>query len=228
MSTMVAERKYTDSEIHRKAIDELKWDTLVDETDVGVQVDDGVVTLTGTVGSYAEKQAALNAMHRVIGVLDVANDLVVKVPGDNARSDTDIAQAVRRAIEWDPFLPGDLIRTTVANGFVTLEGTVRTMVQRDLAERAVRHLTGVRGVTNQLRVIPMHADPIEVRQSIESALERQAAREAERIQVQLTDGRLTLAGHVHSWAEKRAALGAAGHAPGVTAVTDHLTVDPYA
>lgn len=218
----------TDAELHRRVIDELKWDTLVDETDVGVQVENGVVTLSGNIKSYAEKQAALNAVHRVIGVRDVANDLVVKLPGDARRTDTEIVRAARRAFEWDPLLQSDDIRLTVTDGWLTLQGTVNTYVQREIAERAVRHLSGVTGVTNQLTVTKVKVDPLKLKDEIESALERQALREASRIGVMVLDGALTLSGTVHSWPEKRAILGLAEHAPGVRSVVDRLTVNPYA
>lgn len=114
----------SDAKIHEDVIRELKWDTRVDETDVGVEVDKGVVTLTGTVSSYAKSRAAREAAHRVAGVLDVANDILVHVPGGFSRTDTEIAQAVRNALQWDAHVPHERIETTVSVGWVTLEGTV--------------------------------------------------------------------------------------------------------
>jgi osmotically-inducible protein OsmY len=111
-------------------LDELKWDSRVDETEVGVQVKDGVVTLNGMVTSYAKRWAAAEAAHRVIGVLDVANDLKVNVAGGTSRTDTEIAQAVRQTLEWDVFVPDDRIRSTVSDGWVTLEGTVESWSRR--------------------------------------------------------------------------------------------------
>lgn len=226
MTVLTRERAITDSELHRRVIDELKWDSVVDETDVGVEVDDHVVTLTGTVASYAEKAAARDAALRVAGVTDVANDVTVKIPGDNTKTDTDIAHAVRQALEWDVMVPGDQVKSTVAQGWITLDGTVAAWRQREDAERAVRNLAGVRGVINRINVIPVPADPEMIRTSIEKALERQAAREAEHLFIRTRDGVLTLSGRVHSWYEKRAVMGAASHAPGVREVVDQITVDP--
>ena len=226
MSTLMTHKKHTDSEVHRLVIEELKWDSVVDETDVGVEVDDGVVTLTGTVGSYAEKTAAREAAHRVMGVLDVANDIEVHVPGSKAKSDTEIAQAVRAALEWDTLVPHERIQSTVSAGWITLAGAVANWQQRGDAENAVRNLAGVKGVVNKIVVAPLEAAPTLVREAIEQALERQAERDADRIRVDLYDGHLTLSGIVHSWHEKRAVLGAAGHAPGVTDVADRLLISP--
>ena len=226
MSAQMLDKVLTDTEIHRRVLEELRWDSVVDETDVGVEVDRGVVTLTGTVGSYAEKSAALEAARRVRGVMDVANDIEVHVPGDKTKTDTEIAHAVRQALDWNALLPHAQIRSTVSRGWITLDGTVTTIWHRNEAERAVRDLTGVNGIVNRIVVSPEQADPWMVRRAIEDALERQAEREAQRIEVDLHDGTLILTGKVNSWREKRAIMGAAGHAPGVKSLEDHLTVYP--
>lgn len=217
----------TDREIHRAVLDELRWDTQVDETDVGVEVDNGVVTLSGTVGSYAKKIAAQSAAHRVNGVLDVANNIQVNIPNSQVRTDTEIAHAVRQALEWDALVPDDKIQSTVTNGWVTLAGSVSFWSDRDYAEKAVRNLFGVRGVTNNITVSAPKVAAEMVRQTIEEALDRRAEREAERIVIGVDDGTVSLTGRVHNWNEKQAVLGAAGFAPGVRKVEDHLRVDPY-
>jgi osmotically-inducible protein OsmY len=192
-----------------------------------VEVDQGVVTLTGTVSSYAKRLAAQEAAHRVAGVLDVANDIQVKIPGMLGRTDTEIALAVRQALEWDAEIPDRSIESTVSDGMVTLEGSVDFWHQREDAEQAVHNLAGVRGVVNKLVVIPTFVSTQEVRAEIEAALERRADREARRIQVTVSNGKVTLAGKVRSWAEKRAVLGAARFTPGVQAVEDRLRIEPY-
>src|ERR1700693_2062222 len=170
----------TDAQIHHDVLEELKWDSRVDETEVGVQVASGVVTLTGTVTSWAKRVAAQDAVRRVIGVLDVANDIEVKVPGGLARTDTEIAQAVRRTLEWEVFVPEQKITSTVTDGWVTLEGTVERWSQRDDAERAVRNLTGVKIVVNKITVTPAKPVTGDVQKAIEQALERRAERKARR------------------------------------------------
>jgi osmotically-inducible protein OsmY len=214
----------SDAQIQQDVLRELKWDPRVEETDVGVEVDQGVVTLTGTVGSYATRQAAEEAAHQVQGVLDVANDVRVQPPGSGERTDTDIAHAVRHALEWDTFVPHERIRSTVAQGHVTLDGTVQHWHQRDEAAVAVRPLAGVRGVTNLIAVQAPAGEGERVREAIEQALERRAEREAQRIQVAVRDGTVTLTGSVPSWAAKQAVLGAARFTPGVRTVDDHLRI----
>ncbi len=220
--------KKTDSEIQQAVLRELKWDTRVEETDVGVEVDAGVVTLTGTVSNWAKRVAAQEAAHRVVGVLDVANDIQVKVPGAGGRTDTDIARAVRQALEWDVLVPDARIRSTVSGGWVTLEGDVDYWSQRDDAERAIRNLAGVRGVLDKIEIRPPTVIPFEVRKAIEEALERQAEREARSIDLDAQDGRVSVSGVVRSWAEKEAVFGAAKGTPGVRNVDDHLRIEPYA
>ncbi|MFN8555903.1 MAG: BON domain-containing protein [Dehalococcoidia bacterium] len=218
----------SDAQVQQDVINELRWDTHVSATDVGVEVDQGVVTLTGTVDSFAKKMAAQEAAHRVVGVLDVANDIQVRVPGSAGRTDTDVALAVRRTLEWDALVPDERIQTTVMSGWVTLDGQVNAWAHRQEAERVVRGLAGVVGVVNNLRVHAADIEPWRVRDAIEEALARRAEREAERIQVSVQDGTVTITGRVRSWAERRAVVGAAGHAPGVQHIDDQLVIDPYA
>jgi osmotically-inducible protein OsmY len=224
---MATTHQLTDAQIQQAVIRELRWDSRVEETDVGVEVDEGVVTLTGTVGSWTKKLAAQEAAHHVAGVLDVANDVQVRPPGLHSRTDADIARAIRQALEWDIRVPHEQIQSTVSSGWVKLEGRVDSWRQREDAEHTIRHLDGVVAVTNDLHVTALPANSQQVRDTIEEALERRATREANRIDVVVREGTVTLSGRVHTWLEKRAILGAAGHAPGVREVVDHLRVDPY-
>jgi osmotically-inducible protein OsmY len=216
----------TDSQIQQAVLSELKWDTRVEETEVGVTVEGGVVTLTGMLDSFAKKLAAQEAAHRVFGVLDVANDIQVRVPGSMARTDADIAQALRNALEWDVWVDQERIKSTVSNGFVTLEGEVTLFREREDVERVVRRLAGVRGLTNKIVVKPAKIKTEDVREAIEEALERRTEREARHIKVEVHDSEVKLSGPVRSWAEKRAILGIVSHAPGVRAVDERLFVDP--
>jgi osmotically-inducible protein OsmY len=218
----------TDTQIHHDVLEELKWDSRVDETEVGVEVDNGVVTLTGTVTSWAKRSAAEEAARRVIGVLDVANDIKIKVPGALARTDTEIAQAVRHALQWDVFVPDEKITSTVSDGWVTLDGTVDTWSQRADAERAIRNLTGVKGVVNRITVTPLKPMTQDIRKAIDQVLERRAEREAKGIHVDVRDGVVTLTGAVHSWAERKSIVAAARFTPGVRDVQDHLRTEPVA
>ncbi|MEX0880382.1 MAG: BON domain-containing protein [Thermoanaerobaculia bacterium] len=217
----------SDRETQEDVLRELRWDSRIRQEEVGVEVDDGVVTLTGTVDSWAKKLASKEAAHRVVGVRDVADDVQVKLPGSLQRTDTEIAQDVRFALEWDAFVPDQTIRSTVSDGLVTLEGQVHTLRQKEDAAQAIRGVRGVKGVNNWLTVAPAKADPGQLRKSIEEALERRAEREAEKIHVTVDDGIVTLEGRVRTWPQKTAVLGAVSHAPGVREVRDHLSVRPW-
>jgi len=220
-------QKLSDRELARQILRELKWDSRIGWSGIEVAVNKGVVTLTGTVSSYAKKVAAQEAAHLVPGVLDVANDIEVKPAGAFVRADTDIAMAVRNALEWDALVNNERIQSTVSDGWVTLEGDVDFWREREDAERAILRLAGVVGVVNRIKIQERSVDPEEIREQIEYALERRADREAERLRVDVKDGAVDLWGRVHSWQEKRAVIGSIGHAPGVTQVRDHLQIDPY-
>jgi osmotically-inducible protein OsmY len=216
-----------DAQVQQDVLRELKWDTRVKETEVGVSVDKGVVTLTGSVSSYGKKVAAEEAAHRVRGVLDVANDIEVRFANGTGRTDPEIAHAVRHALEWDLEVPDKRIQSTVAGGFVTLDGSVDSIHEREEVEKCVRRLAGVSGVKNRIEVTRVDVDAEDVRQAIVDTLERRADREADRIKVVVEDGTVRLLGRVYSWREKRSILGAVSHAPGVHTVDDQLRIDPY-
>jgi len=205
-------------------LDELDWAPNVDAENIGVAVSDGVVTLSGRVPSYAEKRAAERAVLRVAGVKGVANDLKVRLPDKFERSDTDIAKAVRRAIEWHTELPTDKIKVKVDDGWVTLEGTVSWNYQRVRAEKAVRYLAGVRGVNNQITV-KARPVPSDLRERIRKALERQAGHETDRLSIMVEEGTVTLKGTVDSWADREDIERAVWDAPGVSKVHNKLNVD---
>jgi osmotically-inducible protein OsmY len=217
----------SDRELAQQLSRELRWDSRIGLSNINVEVNDAVATLTGLVPSYARKIAAQEAAHRVAGILDVANDIEVKPVGRFAHTDTEIASAVRDALEWDALVPNELITSTVSDGWVTLEGDVEYWREREDAERAILRLAGVVGVINKITIRKQPVDPKELREQIEYALERRADREAERLRVDIHDGAVDLWGRVHSWQEKRAVIGSIGHAPGVTRVVDHLRIDPY-
>jgi len=219
--------KRSDIELAQRIMRELKWDSRINWARVNVDVKDGVATLTGAAPTYLQKLEAQNAAHRVVGVLDVANDIEVKPVDRFARTDTEIASAVRNALEWDALVPNELIQSSVSDGWVTLEGEVDYWRERGDAEEAIRRLAGVVGVTNKITVRKQPIDSEDLREEIELALETRAEREAERLRVEVNDGAVDLFGRVHSWQEKRAVVGSISHAPGVIQVRDHLRIDPY-
>ena len=203
----------------------LEWEPSIDATDIGVSVDGGIVTLRGNVTSYAEKLSAERAALRVYGVKGVANDLVVRLPSVYQRTDTEIAQAAVTALNWNSTIPRDHVTVAVTNGWITLNGTLDWQYQKDAAMDAVRALTGVRGVTNEILVRPV-VKSADILGKIEAAFKRSAEIDARRINVNAQDGKVVLSGNVHSWAERQEAERAAWAAPGVTDVDDRLVIVP--
>ena len=214
-----------DLDLQRDVATELRWDPTLHGDEVAVAVRDGVVTLGGTVASYARKYAAMRAAERVRGVRAVADELEVKLPNSHERTDTELAHQVANALRWSSSVPDDRIKARVDRAWVTLEGEVEWEFQRRAAYRAVRDLTGLRGVSN-LITLTVKASSFDVSQRIKDALRRQAELDAAKIEVETADGTVTLRGSVHTWAERRQAENAAWGAPGVTRVEDRLLVLP--
>jgi len=215
----------SDALLRSDIVAELNWDPAITATDVGVTVKDGVVTLSGHPASHAEKHAIERAVQRVKGVKAVAVEMQVKLAAGYERTDADIAMAAERALEWNVLVPDGKIHPMVEHGWVTLNGEVEWQYQRRAAEGAVRNLLGVTGVTNEVTVKPKFT-PADVEKRIRDALARQADREASQIEISVSGSQVTLRGKVHSWAERKAAQGAAWAAPGVANVINNLLVEP--
>ena len=213
---------HTDEEIQKDVLAELKWDAQVQPNEIGVSVKDGVVSLTGWVDSYLKKWAAEDAAHRVGGVKAVANDIEVKLFSE--RTDTDIAKAAVHALQWDASVPADKIQVTVSKGWVTLKGEVNWNFEKQDAERVVRRLTGVKGVSNLITVKPS-TTPSELKKRIEDALVRNAKVDANKITVEVQGSKAILKGTVRAWVEKEEAERVAWLAPGVTSVENRITVE---
>jgi osmotically-inducible protein OsmY len=226
-SSLHAPSRKTDSAIRNDVMSELAWDSRIGDKQIGVQVDDGVVTLGGTVEDWATCLAAVEAAHRVAGVKDVANELQARNTLSAHLTDTDIAKAVRHALEWDALIPDKEIHSTVSGGVVVLDGVVATPIQREEAERIVGRLKGVKRLDNRLQVSRV-AEPDAVAASIRQALNRRAVREASQIVVRVDGGRVTVEGVAQSPEERLAVLGAVRGTRGVQTIDDRLSVESEA
>jgi osmotically-inducible protein OsmY len=200
---------------------ELRWDPSVPATEIGVVVKDGVVTLTGTVDTYMKKWRAEEVAHRVNGVIAVANEIQVRSIGE--RTDSDIAAAALHALSWNSTIPQGKVHVTVDKGWITLKGDVEWQYQRQEAERVVRRLLGVKGVSNLITVKPA-ATPSDLKRKIEDALVRNAQVDAERITVEVQGNKAVLKGKVRSWAEREEAERVAWLAPGITSVDNQISL----
>jgi osmotically-inducible protein OsmY len=212
-----------DKTLRQFIIDELDFEPSIDAANIGVAVENGVVTLSGHVASYAEKIAAERAVQRVKGVKAIAQEIEVRYPNQTKRSDDEIAQRALNFLKWSVQVPADNIQVKVEKGWVTLSGTVPWQFQRLAAESAVRKLSGVHGVTNLIEIKP-HVAASDVQRKIMDSLKRNAEVEADSIRVVVDNDKVTLEGEVNSWYERNLAERAAWSAPGVTSVVDRLTI----
>ncbi|GAA0770438.1 BON domain-containing protein [Ideonella azotifigens] len=213
----------TDSQLQQDVMAELRWEPAVHATQIGVEVEDGVVTLAGEVSSHVEKWNAERAAQRVNGIRGLAVELEVKLGALDKRTDVDIAQSARNILSWTGSLPEDAVKVLVEQGWLTLSGEVEWQFQREDAAESLRSLPGLTGVSNQIGIKPSPSATV-VKAEIEATLRRSAAADAKAIGVEVHGTSVTLTGAVHSWAERDSATRSAWGSPGVRKVIDKMSL----
>ena len=211
----------SDLDLRSDIEEELRWDSTIDARKIGVAVIDGIVHLTGEVRTYTDKWRAERAVERVDGVRGIANDIEVVLAGEH--TDADIAKRAANKLDWNLTVPRGAVSVKVDNGWITLKGKVPFDYQRRAAERVVRDIPGVKGVSNLISLKPSAA-PTNIKGEIEKTFRRQAALDAQNIIIDVSGSTVTLRGSVRSWAERRDAERIAWAAPGVTTVKNEIRV----
>lgn len=211
----------TDIRVRGAVVRQLDWDPEVDASAIGVSAGDGVVTLTGFVDSYAEKLAAERVAKLVRGVRGVANDIVVRQMV--GRTDADIAHDAIVCLKTRPDL--GTVQLAVHHGHLTLTGQVEWLLQKEAAERAVKHIRGLLGIFNHITVKPRSAQR-DVQRRIVAALHHHADLDARQIKVRVQDDTVVLTGTVSTWLQRDAAERAAGNAPGIARIENQIVVEP--
>jgi osmotically-inducible protein OsmY len=212
-----------DKKLKQDVLSELTWEPSVTQAHIGVTTHDGVVTLTGRVGSFAEKHSAGEAAGRVRGVKAIAQEIEVRLPFDVKRGDEEIAAAAIHRLSWDVAVPRDAVKVKVEKGWITLTGQVDWYYQKEAAARDIRGLFGVTGVSDQI-AIKHRINASNVSDDIMHALNRSWFFDPDKISVTAQDGKIRLSGTVNSWHDRQVAADTAWAAPGATAVENNIAV----
>ena len=214
----------TNEELQKDVQNAIKWEPLLNAAEIGVTAKDGVVSLTGVVDSYSKKLEAENAAKNVAGVKAVVEKIEVKFTSTWNKSDLDIANEVVTALKSNWVVPKDKVKVKVEDGWITLDGEVPWNYQREAAKKAVTYLSGVKGVTNNIKIKSETHDEIE-KEKVELALNRNWSLISQDIKVKVSGTNITLTGTVSSFFQKEEAERIAWNTPGVWAVYNELAVE---
>lgn len=214
----------TNEELQKDVQYAIKWEPLLHAAEIGVIAEGGIITLTGSVDSYAKKTEAENAAKNVAGVKAVIEEIEIKLDSFYKKDDSDVAKEIINAFKWNWEIPDAKIKVKVEDGWVTLDGMVEWNYQKMAAKKAVTGLLGVLGVTDSLVVNSEIKDSIEKR-DIEKAIERSATIIDDEVKVKVSGNLVTLSGTVHSLYQKDECGRIAWNAPGVEAVKNELEID---
>ena len=213
----------TDLEIQQDVLIELRQDPHIQASHIGVEVSNGIVTISGHVASYYEKWKAEKATKRVKGVNALAQEINVILPGSSSRSDSEIAYQIQSLINWSNIDPDNNIKAKVEEGFVTLSGTVESYSQKELTQHLITNLIGITGICNLIDIEPKLSVPL-VKKDIANSFKRQAIDEANNLDIAINNNIVTLSGKVHSWSERNSAINAAWAIPSVKNVVDQIQI----
>jgi osmotically-inducible protein OsmY len=212
-----------DLEIQVDVLAELRWDSKINAPQIGVEVSNGVVTLSGYVESYLEKSSAEKAAKRVIGVGAIAQEIRVLLPGSSIRCDTEIARQIQSIIRLSDIDPNDQIHIKVEQGFITLSGKVEAFHKKELAQKYASNMLGVTGICNLIEIEPKLTGPV-IKKDIQDAFTRQAIDQAQKLDIMINQNIVTFAGKVKSWSERNSAINAAWSIPTVKNVIDKIQI----
>lgn len=213
----------TNEQLQKDVQEAIKWEPLLHPAEIGVTAADGVVSLSGTVDSFAKKKQAENAARNVAGVKVLVENIQVKLPDSKAKTDIEIGAEIISALTSNVIIPQDKIKVKVENGWVDLDGELPWDYQREITENAIQFLPGIKGIFNNITINPDTNDTVS-KKKVEEALKRSAVDERE-ITVSVNDTTVTLTGTVHSWQQKEEAGRIAWKTPGIKHLKNKLEVD---
>lgn len=214
----------SNEELQKNVIAAINWEPLLQAAEIGVMAKDGIVSLTGSVNTYAKKAEAEQAAKNVTGVKNVFEDIKVVCSDKDKRTDSEIMTAIENAFKWHWDIPTEKVAAIVENSWVFLSGELEWNYQKEATKNAISNLIGITGITNNIAVSNSSKDVIE-QNDIEIAIERNVAINNKNIAVSVFDNLVTIKGHVDSWHQKREAGRIAWNAPGVKEVQNDLYVD---